>query len=75
MKNGSWVSPQLAFDIALPDDGLAECKLKKIIENASAASNPKTLMSAYSSLKFLESKIAEDFENIKIFPVLKEKDA
>ena len=32
-------------------------------------------MSAYSSLKFLESKIAENVENTKIFSVLKEKDA
>lgn len=75
MKNGSWVAPQIAVAIALLNDGFAEQELKRIIENASEESNPKIMMSAYSSLKFLESKIADEFEKIRLFEILKEKDS
>ena len=75
LENGSWVSPQIAVAIALLNDGFAEEELNRIIENASEESNPKTIMSAYSSMKFLENNIAEDFSKTKIFEVLKEKDS
>ena len=75
LENGSWVSPQIAVAIALLNDGFAEEELNRIIENASEESNPKTIMSAYSSMKFLENNIAEDFSKTKIFDVLKEKDS
>lgn len=75
LEHGNWVSPQLAVGIALLDDGLAEKELRRIIENASEESNLKTIMSAFSSLKFLESKFAKDFEETDLFRVLKEKDS
>jgi hypothetical protein len=75
LENGSWVAPQIAVAIALLNDGLAENELNKIIESASKESNPKSIMSAYSSLKFLKSKSAEEFEKTELFEVLKEKDS
>ncbi|MDQ6786224.1 MAG: hypothetical protein M3033_05325 [Acidobacteriota bacterium] len=75
LENGSWVSPQIAVGIALLNANLAEKELNKIIENASEESNPKTIMSAYSSLKFLESNFAKKFEQTKLFEVLREKDS
>lgn len=75
LENRSWVAPQLAVGIALLDDGFAKKKLQRIIENASEESNPKTIMSAYSSLKFLESEFANEFEKTELFNILKEKDA
>lgn len=75
LEKGSWVSPQLAVGIALIDDGFAETELIRIIGNASEESNPKTIMSAYSSLKFIESEFANHFEKTELFLILKEKDA
>lgn len=74
LENWSWVAPQIAVGIALIDKGSAEKELERILENASEDSNPKTIMSVYSSLKFLESNIAEKFEGNKLFNILKEKD-
>ena len=75
LENGTWVAPQVAVGIALLDDGLVEKELQRIIENASETSNPKTIMSVYSALKFLESKITNEFQQTKLFEVLKEKDS
>ena len=75
LENWNWVAPQIAVGIALLDEGLAESELQRIIENALEESNPKTILSAYSSLKFLESKISRDFEQTKLFEFLKEKDS
>lgn len=75
LENGSWVAPQMAVAIALVNDGFAEKELKRIVESASEESNPKTIMSGYSSLKFLESEIADEFEKTKLFKFLQEKDS
>jgi hypothetical protein len=75
LENWSWVAPQIAGGIALSDEGSAERELQRIIENASENSNPKTIMSTYSSLKFLESKTADEFEKTRLFEILKEKDS
>jgi len=75
LENGNWVAPQIAVALAILNDDFAEKELKRIIENVSEESNPKTIMSAYSSLKFLESKIANEFEKTKLFEVLKQKDS
>ncbi len=74
LENETWVSPQLAVGIALLDDGLAEKELHRIIETATEESYPKTIMSAYISLKFLESPFANDFEKTDLFKILKAKD-
>ena len=75
LENGNWVAPQIAVGIALLDEGNAKKELGRIIENASEDSNPKTVISTYSSLKFLESRIASEFEKTKMFEFLKEKDS
>lgn len=75
LENGNWVSPQIAVGIALIANSLAEKELRRIIENASEESNAKTIMSAYSSLKFLESEFAKEFEQTDLFGFLKEKDS
>jgi hypothetical protein len=75
LENGSWVSPQLAVGIALIDEGFAEKEMYRIIKNAVEKSNPKTIMSAYSCLKFLKSKYATEFENTDVFEIWKEKDS
>lgn len=75
LENGSWVAPQLAVGIAMIDNGLAEKELQRIIENASEKSNPKIIMSAFASLKFLKSEFAEHFEGTDLFRILKEKDS
>ncbi len=74
LENETWVSPQIAAGIALLDDGLAEKELQRIIETATEESNPKTIMSAYISLKFLGSRFANDFEKTELFKILKAKD-
>lgn len=74
LENRSWVAPQLAAGIAILDEGLAEDRLIKILVSASDVSNPKTIMSTYSSLVFLKSPFAEKFEKTAIFERLKEKD-
>jgi hypothetical protein len=74
LENRSWVAPQLAVGIALLDKGTGEKKLQKIISDATEESNPKAIISAYSSLKFLESKSANEFEQTKLYEMLKEKD-
>lgn len=75
LENGSWVAPQIAVGIALLNANSVEKELNKIIKNASEESNPKTIISAYSSLKFLESEIANEFEKTTLFEALKEKDS
>ncbi len=75
LENGSWVSPQLAVGIKLIDDGFAEKEMERLIEISTEESNPKTIMSAYSCLKFLGSKYATEFENTDAFEIWKEKDS
>lgn len=75
LENESWVAPQIAVGLALLNDGLAEKELLRIIESASEESNPKAIMSAYSSLKFLKSKVANDFQQTELFEILKVKDS
>ena len=75
LEKGTWVSPQLSVGIALLNDGSAEKELKRIIESATEDSNPGTIMSAYSSLVFLESQAAELFKQTTLFKKLREKDS
>jgi hypothetical protein len=63
LVQGSWVGPQLAAGIAsLPGDADLS-PLRRVLENCSPASDPKTVMSAYAALALKHDAAASSFES------------
>jgi hypothetical protein len=74
---GSWVAPQLAAGIALTTQGQAMPLLEAFLELAIEDQHllfPKSMLSAYATLKLVGSQKADEFEQTERFTQLQASD-
>jgi hypothetical protein len=74
LSKPTWVAPQVAVGIAMLSNGSIETDLRQLLAIASEESSPKMILSVYCALKFIGSKIANEFEETELFKRLKLKD-